>query len=144
MNEVDVDGNVVHLTCLDAPPEVINFTFYFCTLSICRGMLVYLFKELMCIFSSIQDVVEHNETKISNQMNKSYASEIESFRSLAGDSDVQCLEALIKQVTSGKNEDNISPIVLSASSDKSHRTVSYKFDLFNMCICIIALISLAV
>lgn len=68
--------------------------------------------------------MEHNETKASDQLNRSYASEIESFRSLAGDSDAQCLETLINQVTSGKNEDSIPPIVLSANSDKSHRTVS--------------------
>lgn len=27
MNEVDTDGNVVHLTSLDAPPEVLKFNF---------------------------------------------------------------------------------------------------------------------
>ncbi|KAH9688053.1 TRUD domain-containing protein [Citrus sinensis] len=71
--------------------------------------------------------VEHNETKASDQLNRSYASEIESFRSLAGDSDAQCLETLINQVTSGKNEDSIPPIVLSANSDKSHRTAIHNF-----------------
>lgn len=27
MNEVDTDGNVVHLTSLDAPPEVVKLNF---------------------------------------------------------------------------------------------------------------------
>ncbi|XP_031248962.1 multisubstrate pseudouridine synthase 7-like isoform X2 [Pistacia vera] len=88
------DGNVVHLTCLDAPPEA---------------------------------VVEHKEMKRSDQLNKSYASEIESFRSLAGDSDADCLKALINQITSGNSEDSISPVVLSANSDKSHRTAIHNF-----------------
>ncbi|XP_034707286.1 multisubstrate pseudouridine synthase 7 isoform X3 [Vitis riparia] len=89
VNEVDSDGNVVHLTSLDAPPES----------------------------------MEKNETKISDQSNKGYASEIELFRSLVGDSDAECLKGLIDQVASGI-EDGVSPIVLSPSSDKSHRTVS--------------------
>ncbi|GAY44694.1 hypothetical protein CUMW_083820 [Citrus unshiu] len=70
---------------------------------------------------------EHDETKASDQLNRSYASEIESFRSLAGDSDARCLETLINQVTSGKNKDSIPPIVLSANSDKSHRTAIHNF-----------------
>ncbi|WKA03129.1 hypothetical protein VitviT2T_021258 [Vitis vinifera] len=92
VNEVDSDGNVVHLTSLDAPPES----------------------------------MEKNETKISDQSNKGYASEIELFRSLVGDSDVECLKGLIDQVASGI-EDGVSPIVLSSSSDKSHRTAVHNF-----------------
>ncbi|XP_044500009.1 multisubstrate pseudouridine synthase 7 [Mangifera indica] len=94
VNEVDTEGNVVHLTCLDAPPEA---------------------------------VVEHKEVKRSDQLNKSYASEIELFRSLAGDSDADCLEHLINQITSGNDKDSISPIVLSANSDKCHRTTIHNF-----------------
>ncbi|XP_034707285.1 multisubstrate pseudouridine synthase 7 isoform X2 [Vitis riparia] len=92
VNEVDSDGNVVHLTSLDAPPES----------------------------------MEKNETKISDQSNKGYASEIELFRSLVGDSDAECLKGLIDQVASGI-EDGVSPIVLSPSSDKSHRTAVHNF-----------------
>lgn len=55
---------------------------------------------------------------------KSYVSEIESFRSLAGESDAKHLEDFINQINSGV-EDGISPIVLSPDSDKSHRTVSF-------------------
>lgn len=74
----------------------------------------------------IQDVVvvERAETKLSDQVNKSYDAEIESFQLLAGDSDAKSLGALIGQITNGNSEDSISPIVLSANSDKSHRTVS--------------------
>ncbi|KAK0599386.1 hypothetical protein LWI29_004806 [Acer saccharum] len=96
VNEVDTDGNVVRLTCLDAPPEDVS-------------------------------VVEPAETKVSDQTNKSHDVEIESFRSLAGDTDAERLEALIGQITSGNSEDSISPIVLSANSDKSHRTAIHNF-----------------
>ncbi|KAK3200613.1 hypothetical protein Dsin_024028 [Dipteronia sinensis] len=96
VNEVDTDGNVVRLTCLDAPPEDVS-------------------------------VVEPAETKVSDQTNKSHDVEIESFRSLAGDADAERLEALIGQITSGNSEDSISPIVLSANSDKSHRTAIHNF-----------------
>ncbi|XP_022719177.1 multisubstrate pseudouridine synthase 7-like [Durio zibethinus] len=92
VNEVDTEGNVVHLTSLDAPLEV----------------------------------VEEGETKISDQLNKSYASEIEKFRSLASDTDVDLLEALLNQITSGSEED-ISPILLSPDSDKFHRTAMHNF-----------------
>ncbi|XWS58324.1 hypothetical protein CRYUN_Cryun08bG0024100 [Craigia yunnanensis] len=72
------------------------------------------------------EAVEEGETKISDQLNKSYASEIEKFRSLAGDTDVDSLEAFINQITSGSEED-ISPIVLSPDSDKSHRTAMHNY-----------------
>ncbi|GMI79207.1 hypothetical protein like AT3G04820 [Hibiscus trionum] len=92
VNEVDNEGNVVHLTSLDAPPEAF----------------------------------EEGETKTSDQLNKSYASEIEKFRSLACETDVDSLETLINKITSGSEED-ISPIVLSPDSDKSHRTAMHNF-----------------
>ncbi|KAH7543682.1 hypothetical protein FEM48_Zijuj02G0211100 [Ziziphus jujuba var. spinosa] len=78
VNEVDWDGNVVHLSSLDAPPEAI----------------------------------EENGTEIDENVSKSYTTEIESFRCLAGDSDAGCLEAFINQICSG-GKDSISPIVLS-------------------------------
>ncbi|KAK9293195.1 hypothetical protein L1049_021184 [Liquidambar formosana] len=92
VNEVDSDGNVVHLTSLDAPSKI----------------------------------VEEKETKLSDQSSKSYTSEIESFRSLTGDSDAECLKAFIDQISSGV-KDSVSPIVLSPSSDKSHRTAVHNF-----------------
>ncbi|EOY11115.1 Pseudouridine synthase family protein isoform 3 [Theobroma cacao] len=92
VNEVDTEGNVVHLTSLDAPPEA----------------------------------VQEGETKTPDQLNKCYASEIIKFRSLAGDTDADRLEAFINQITSGSEED-ICPIVLSPDSDKSHRTAMHNF-----------------
>ncbi|XP_015875445.2 multisubstrate pseudouridine synthase 7 isoform X2 [Ziziphus jujuba] len=92
VNEVDWDGNVVHLSSLDAPPEAI----------------------------------EENGTEIDENVSKSYTTEIESFRCLAGDSDAGCLEAFINQICSG-GKDSISPIVLSPDSDKSHRTAIHNF-----------------
>ncbi|XP_010550930.1 PREDICTED: multisubstrate pseudouridine synthase 7 [Tarenaya hassleriana] len=94
VNEADMDGNVVHLTSLDVPPEM--------------------------------DVKEEKEIKSSDNLNKSYASEFESFRSIASASDAQRLEALIDQITSG-SDGEISPIVLDPSSDKSKRTAIHNF-----------------
>ncbi|KAA8544958.1 hypothetical protein F0562_019647 [Nyssa sinensis] len=92
VNEVDLDGNVVHLTSLDALPEV----------------------------------GEEKETKTSFELNKNYESELESFRSLAGDSDAEQLKAFIDQICSGV-KDSASPIILSPNSDKSHRTTVHNF-----------------
>ncbi|GLT32711.1 hypothetical protein SLA2020_073560 [Shorea laevis] len=92
VNEVDTDGNVVHLTSLDAPPEVIK----------------------------------DDEIKISDQISRSFSSEIELFRSLAGDTNADQLEAFLNQITSGHGDD-ISPITLSPDSDKSHRTAMHNF-----------------
>ncbi|XP_065852993.1 multisubstrate pseudouridine synthase 7 [Euphorbia lathyris] len=97
VNEVDNDGNVVHLTSMDVPPQMI-------------------------------EAVEEREKKVETQMGKSYASEIESFRSLAGDSDAESLETFVIQVTSATEDSNdISPILLSPSSDKAHRTAVHNF-----------------
>ncbi|XP_041017336.1 multisubstrate pseudouridine synthase 7 isoform X2 [Juglans microcarpa x Juglans regia] len=93
VNEVDKEGNVVHLTSLDAPPEI----------------------------------SEETVTKIDDTANnKSYASEVDTFRSLAGDSDAKRLEALISQINTGV-EESVSPIILSPDSDKSHRTAMHNF-----------------
>ncbi|KAL6970709.1 tRNA pseudouridine(13) synthase [Sarracenia purpurea var. burkii] len=92
VNEVDLDGNVVHLTNLEVPPEI---------------------------------VVE-KKIKMYDQLNKSYDTELESFKSLTGDSDAESLKAFIHQISSG-SKDSPSPIVLSPSSDKSHRTAVHNF-----------------
>ncbi|XP_028105796.1 multisubstrate pseudouridine synthase 7-like [Camellia sinensis] len=92
VNEVDLDGNVVHLTDLQALPEI----------------------------------VEEKEIKMPDQLNKSYDTELEAFKSLAGDSDADSLKAFIHQISSGV-KDSLSPIVLSACSDKSHRTAVHTF-----------------
>ncbi|KAL0005616.1 hypothetical protein SO802_013177 [Lithocarpus litseifolius] len=94
VNEVDKEGNVAHLTSLDAPQEEIG-----------------------------EETVTATEDTANT---KSYASEIESFRSLAGDSDAKHLEDFINQINSGV-EDGMSPIVLSPDSDKSHRTAMHNF-----------------
>lgn len=62
--------------------------------------------------------------KKNDYLNRSYDSEIESFRALVCESDADLVKTLIDQVTSGPRE-NISPIVLSPYSDKTHRTVSF-------------------
>ncbi|KAF7142514.1 hypothetical protein RHSIM_Rhsim05G0160900 [Rhododendron simsii] len=92
VNEVDLEGNVVHLTNLEAPSEI----------------------------------AEEKKTKMSDQLNKSYDTELESFKSLTGDADADCLKAFVNQISSGV-KDGLSPIVLSPSSDKSHRTAVHNF-----------------
>ncbi|XP_020212407.1 multisubstrate pseudouridine synthase 7 [Cajanus cajan] len=56
----------------------------------------------------------------------SYASQIESFKSLAGESDAVLLEEFISKINAG-GEDSVSPIVLSPDSDKSHRKAMHNF-----------------
>lgn len=70
----------------------------------------------------LQDVKEEDKTKTSDNVPQSYASAIESFRSISSVTDAERLETLINQVTLG-TDDEISPIVLDPSSDKSKRTV---------------------
>lgn len=68
-------------------------------------------------------LLEEKEVKVSDEPNKNYDAEVQTFRALAGDYDADMLKNFIDQVGSGIDV-NIEPIVLSPSSDKSHRTVS--------------------
>ncbi|KAK1374138.1 TRUD domain-containing protein [Heracleum sosnowskyi] len=97
VNEVDLDGNVVHLTSLVAPPEI----------------------------------AEEKVVKMTDEPNKSYDAEIESFRALAGDADADSLRAFIDQINS-EAEESVAHITLSPSSDKSHRTAMHNFFKENM------------
>lgn len=100
VNEVDTDGNVVHLTCLEPPPQMVEET-----------------KECAAKVS---------DEKTSES--KSYEAEIGLFRSLAGDSDAEKLESLISQVDSCTgSEDSVPHIVLSPDSNKTHRTAVHNF-----------------
>ncbi|XP_058106205.1 multisubstrate pseudouridine synthase 7 [Magnolia sinica] len=93
VNEVDCNGNVVHLTSFDLPPEKID----------------------------------EKESKILDSTpNDSHNAEIESFRSLAGDADAESLKGFLERIQCGV-ENDISPIVLSADANKSHRTEVHNF-----------------
>ncbi|KAI3691248.1 hypothetical protein L2E82_49509 [Cichorium intybus] len=92
VNEVDLDGNVVHLTSLDAPMEI----------------------------------ADEHESKTTDQQNGDHCSEIESFRALVGDSDANSLKEFIDKINSN-DEDGVTSIVLSPSSDKVHRTAVHNF-----------------
>ncbi|KAL6515196.1 hypothetical protein OROHE_018828 [Orobanche hederae] len=92
VNEVDLDGNVVHLTSLEASLEV----------------------------------ADQKKEKITDRLGNDYSPEMESFRALAGDSDVEKLKYLIDQIGLGA-KGNDESIVLSPSSDKSHRTAIHHF-----------------
>jgi tRNA pseudouridine13 synthase len=72
---------------------------------------------------------QENKTDASETAVISYVSQIESFKSLAGDSDASRLEEFINQINAG-GEDGLSPIILSPDSDKSHRTVSMSLRTF--------------
>lgn len=95
VNEVDLDGNVVHLTSLDVPEELL-------------------------------DKKEEKEN-VADQSDKSYTAEIEAFRSLAGDVDADRLKEYIDKINSSAAGDDIPPLVLSPSCDKSHRTAVHNF-----------------
>ncbi|KAK7258713.1 hypothetical protein RIF29_24295 [Crotalaria pallida] len=70
--------------------------------------------------------VQENGTNTSDTTIISYSSQIESFKSLARDSDTARLEEFINQINAG-GEDSVSHIVLSPDSDKSHRTAMHNF-----------------
>ncbi|CAA7041194.1 unnamed protein product [Microthlaspi erraticum] len=72
------------------------------------------------------DVKEEDKTKSSDNEPQSYASAIESFRSISTVTDAERLETLVNQVTSGTDGD-ILPVVLDPSSDKSKRTAIHNF-----------------
>ncbi|CAH9125170.1 unnamed protein product [Cuscuta epithymum] len=72
------------------------------------------------------ELCEEKEIKVTNPPDKSYASEIESFRSLAGESDADMLKDFIDKICSGVNVSD-EYILLSPSSDKSHRTEIHNF-----------------
>ncbi|KAJ3696119.1 hypothetical protein LUZ60_001496 [Juncus effusus] len=72
------------------------------------------------------DGMEMKEEKEVCSDNKDYTKEIESFRNLCGDSDSQALKSLLDKISSNSNED-ISPIILSPDSDKSHRSEVHNF-----------------
>ncbi|CAI8615545.1 unnamed protein product [Vicia faba] len=102
VHEVDTDGKVVELSSLEAIAEE---------------------SKVSAVESKS---VEENKTDTSETEVISYASQIEAFKSLAGDSDASCLEEFINQINAG-GEESLSPIVLSADSDKSHRTAVHVF-----------------
>lgn len=72
-----------------------------------------------------QKLEEKKAEVFDSTVNRSYADEIESFRSIAGDADAESLEGFLDRIVSGA-ESYVSPIVLSPDSDKSHRTASFK------------------
>lgn len=77
---------------------------------------------MICANISLQ-CSETKDVNISDQLNRSSVTEIESFRSLAGNSDAEKLKVFIDELNSGVDVSDES-IVLSPSADKSHRTVS--------------------
>lgn len=103
VHEVDLDGKVVELSSLEALAEE---------------------SKLAAVESKS---VQENKTDTTSETEViSYVSQIESFKSLAGDSDASSLEEFINQISAG-GEDDISPITLSPDSDKSHRTAVHVF-----------------
>ena len=95
---------------------VLVFDFKILSYKLCFSQLI----DLRFLFQSVQ---ENKTDTPSETLVISYVSQIESFKSLAGDSDASRLEEFINQINVG-GEDDISPITLSPDSDKSHRTVS--------------------
>ncbi|XP_074292662.1 uncharacterized protein LOC141619546 isoform X2 [Silene latifolia] len=71
------------------------------------------------------ELEEKKEEKVVEVLDKEYTSEIEDFRLLVG-ADADRLKEYIEQINSG-NVGDIDPLVLSPSSDKSHRTAVHNF-----------------
>ncbi|KAL3620839.1 hypothetical protein CASFOL_035751 [Castilleja foliolosa] len=74
----------------------------------------------------LEIVEEKKKEKITDILDKDYSSELDSFRSLAGDSDAEKLKSYVDQIGSAVNNNDES-IILSPSSDKSHRTAIHNF-----------------
>ncbi|KAL9274144.1 hypothetical protein AKJ16_DCAP18869, partial [Drosera capensis] len=72
------------------------------------------------------EMTEKEESKVPDQLNINFDTELEFFRSLVGDSDTDSLKGLIDKIQNGA-DDSTSPIVLSPSSDKAHRTAVHNF-----------------
>ncbi|GAB2238876.1 hypothetical protein Droror1_Dr00024789 [Drosera rotundifolia] len=72
------------------------------------------------------EMTEKEESKVPDRLNKNFDTELEFFRSLVGDSDTDSLKCLIDKIQNGA-DDSTSPIVLSPSSDKAHRTAVHNF-----------------
>lgn len=89
-----------------------------------------------CAGSFLQSVKvrDGDEMKKNDYLNRTYDAEIESFRALLCESDVDLVKTMIDQVTGGPKE-RISPIILSPYSNKAHRTVSFSsFSVVVVCI----------
>ncbi|CAJ2631517.1 unnamed protein product [Trifolium pratense] len=102
VHEVDSDGKVIELSSLEAIAEESK------------------------VSESESKSVQENKTDKSETAVTSYVSQIESFKSLAGDSDASRLEEFINQINAG-GKDSVPPIILSPDSDKSHRTAVHIF-----------------
>ncbi|MED6181278.1 hypothetical protein PIB30_018013 [Stylosanthes scabra] len=100
VNEVDRDGQVVHLSSLDAPPEE---------------------EQQKSVQETGTNTSESDATIVT-----SYASLLDSFKSLAGDSNAAHLEEFLNQVNAGDDK-SVAPLVLSPDSNKSHRTAVHNF-----------------
>lgn len=72
------------------------------------------------------ECAKENEEEKPPSTDKSYFSEIESFRSLCGEKDADLLRGILEKIASGV-ENDVPPIVLSPDSDKSHRAEVHNF-----------------
>eukprot|EP00249_Psilotum_nudum_P012522 c23830_g1_i2 orf=290-1879(+) len=101
VNEVDCDGNVVHLTCLDAPVEVSSIQ--------------------SCEFERQESAVENEELD-----NVKLLEHVEALKIIAGDSNAELVKGLLIKISEGA-EDILTPVLLHPDSDKSHRTLVHNF-----------------
>ncbi|KAJ7515119.1 hypothetical protein O6H91_23G071800 [Diphasiastrum complanatum] len=104
VNEVDPDGNVVHLTNLAAPAEALISD-----------------AEL-----ETPNFFRPEDTESENIVGSDYAPVLEAFKTLAGDANADILKTLLEQLA-GEETVNISPITLLPDSDKMHRTGVHNF-----------------
>ncbi|KAH7298366.1 hypothetical protein KP509_25G039600 [Ceratopteris richardii] len=95
VNEIDSEGNVVHLTSLNLSEEVLE--------------------------SQNEETHDNEDIDFSN-----LEKHLGAFRLLAGDADVDLLRGLLTNYIKGDTKDS-KPIVLSADSDKLHRTEIHNF-----------------
>jgi len=111
VNEVDFDGKVVHLTCLDSPTEE---------------------KKVSQESSMLTNEVSSKECQLNSVNSSEYSIHVETFKNLAGESDAEKLKDLLAQVSAGDIK-NLAPLVLSPDPDKAHRAAVHNFFKANLC-----------
>ncbi|KAG0556562.1 hypothetical protein KC19_11G062700 [Ceratodon purpureus] len=107
VNEVDLGGNVTHLSDLEPPPQE-------------RIQLVKVSEE------TVVEATEAKEAKEAQSLNDEFSADVLAFKEIAGESNAKLLEDLLLQIANCKGEP-VSPVLLAPDDDKNHRGTIHTF-----------------
>lgn len=107
VNEVDLEGNVIHLSDLEAPLEE-------------RAKVVKVSEEGVA-----DDEEEVNGEKQPKPLSDDYAADVLAFKEIAGESNAKVLEGLLVQIAN--SNDPVPPVLLAPDDDKNHRGMIHTF-----------------